>query len=424
MRREGLTAKQVQHAKPDPTRRIEVPAGPPSGLYLVLHPSGRKGWCLRYRWRDRTRNLTFHTAYPEMTLAMARAEAEAKLTNLEKDIDPAAEQAEEIQKATPDSVKSVIEEWIRRYVQAKSRKDKYNLSERSRDEFERIIRKEVLSVWKDKLITEVTRPDILRLLDSLMDRETPMLANKTLAVLKIFLNWATDERGYLSVSPAARIKPPAELVSRERVLDPSELSTIWNAIEPLGYPVTPFMKILFLTAQRRGEIAQMRWRDIDMDQGLWTVPAEMMKSGRTHLVPLSEAVLELLKTLPRFKHDYVFSTTSGLKAISGFSKMKQRIDRAIREASKKAIPSWCFHDARRTATTMMAPNVEPHILSAILGHSAAVTVSTMPSAAITKVYNRYAYLDEKREALEAWSQYVLKLTAEKTDLKRVALGSA
>ena len=75
MRKEALTAKQVEHIKPG-NKRVEVPAGPPTGLYLVLQATGAKSWALRYRWHGLTRKLTLGS-YPEVKLATARAEAQS-----------------------------------------------------------------------------------------------------------------------------------------------------------------------------------------------------------------------------------------------------------------------------------------------------------------------------------------------------------
>src|SRR4029453_7539410 len=113
------------------------------------------------------------------------------------------------------------------------------------------------------------------------------------------------ERGYMDFSPA-QVKPPAKHVSRERVLTESELIEVWNVSDALGYPMTPFLRCLIFLPQRRGEVARMRWRDIDLQQGLWTT---VVKGGRQHLFLLAPPVIELLKTLPRFKKDdYVFTT--------------------------------------------------------------------------------------------------------------------
>ena len=114
MRKNTLTAKQVQYMKPDSARRLEVPAGPPAGLYLVVHPTGKKAWAFRYRWNGATRKLTFDESYPDMTLAAARAEAESAREDLGNGIDPAVEYAEP--KGSPDSVKAVVKEFIIRKV--------------------------------------------------------------------------------------------------------------------------------------------------------------------------------------------------------------------------------------------------------------------------------------------------------------------
>jgi integrase len=412
MRKESLTAKQVQFMKPG-AKRTEVPAGPPAGLYLVLHPTGKKSWMFRYRFRDRTRGLTFPKAYPELGLQAARAEAEAKLEELDNGLDPAATQAEEILEAEPESVQAVAEEWLTRYV-------KPNTRTKSAVEFERIIRADILPAWKDKLISEITKPDILRMLDKIVDRGAPIAANRTHEVIRMWLNWSV-ERGYLENSPADGIKAPSKEESRERALDVSEVTEVWNASKGLGYPLAPFIQILILTATRRGGAATMRWRDVDLDKALWTLPPEATGTkGRAHVVPLSNAAVELLRGLPVFpRGDYVFTTTSGRKPINGFSKVKSRIDketlkRRTENGIKENIADWTLHDLRRTAATLMAEHgVLPHILSAILGHSGAVAVSSMPSALVTKIYNRYAYLDEKRSALEDWAQFILTLEDEK-----------
>ncbi|MCZ6753479.1 MAG: Arm DNA-binding domain-containing protein, partial [Acidobacteria bacterium] len=118
MRKENLTARQVQYMKPDPTKRMEIPAGP--SLYLVVHPSGRKAWAIRYRWKGRPTKLTLSKPYPQLTLAAARAEAEAVLAELRQGINPAVAKAEEEQRE-PNSARQVAEEWLSRYVKPRTR---------------------------------------------------------------------------------------------------------------------------------------------------------------------------------------------------------------------------------------------------------------------------------------------------------------
>jgi integrase len=416
MGKKGLTAKQVQHLGPLETR-YEVPAGPPTGLYLVIQPSGTKSWALRYRWHGQTRKLTFPQTYPDMGLAAARAEATMKLDNLDNDIDPAAVQAEEIQQEEPNTVKSVVDEWLKREVS----------KTQTKGEVARIMNKEVMPKWKHKLITDIARPDVNRLIDAIMDRKTPILANRTLSILKRFFRWTID-RGYIQVSPIAGIRPPAKEKTRDRVLTEEELTAIWNAAPELGFPFGDYFRFLALTGQRRGEVANMKWADIDLDAALWTLPKEATKAGRIHDVPLSEPAVQLLRSLPRFKGPYIFTTTSGKRPISGFSKAKTALNDAIVEARRKsaelpenakALDQWGLHDLRRTLTTWMANNgVLPHVLAAILNHSPGSTLG------ITAVYARSKWSKEKREALGRWAQYMsgLEKPAEEAERAMVAVG--
>jgi len=395
MKTRGLTARQVQYIKPD-SKRVEIPAGPPGGLYLVVHPSGKKSWALRYRWRGHPKKLTLKESYPDFSLAAARAEAHAAMDDLKQDIDPAAVKVEEKQKS--DSARAVANEWLDRYLKPNTR---------TWPEVKRILNRDVLPNWKNKLITEIGRADVLRLLDSIVDSKRPVLANRTLSILKRWFNWCI-ERGIVEVSPAAGIRPPSKEKSRERVLEASELAEIWKATESLDFPFGPYFQFLILSAQRRSEIAQMRWQDVDLKAALWTLPQEATKAGRVHDVPLSHAAIKILENLPRFDGPFLFTSKSGERPVSGFSKAKATLDEKILEHRHKSLASWTIHDLRRTAATSMAEaGVPPHVLSAILNHSPGT------AQGVTAIYNRFRYVEERREALETWAGYVASLTKAK-----------
>ena len=373
MKIERLTSKQVEHMKPAETR-YEVPAGPPIGLYIVIQPSSSKSWALRYRWHGTPRKLTLG-GYPALSLAGARADAEAKLEELNQGLDPAVLRAQEAkEQRQPDSVPAVVEEWLARHVRPNTR---------SWREIERIMNKDVVPAFKHQLITQVGKPDILRLLDAIVDRGAPVMANRTRSYLKSWLTWA-QERGYISDSPMGKIKKATVENSRERVLSDGELGIVWNAAGKLGYPFGPFVWFLMLSVQRRGEVAGMRWEDINLERGIWTLPAWATKPGRQHDVPLSSRMLAMLQELPRFEGPYVFTTTSGKKPINGFSKMKARLEVIILEDSKQKIEDWGLHDLRRSASTWLASTgVPPQVLSALLNHSPGKVQG------ITAVYNRF-----------------------------------
>lgn len=400
MTREGLTAKQVEHAKADPQKRVEVPVGLPTGLYLVIHQTGRKSWAFRYRWHGKPSKLTFGT-YPKVTLGAARAEANAAIDELKSGKDPSVTKTEDNRE--PNSAEAVAKEWLERDVRPRTR---------TAYEVGRIVNKEILPAWKNKLITEIARPDLMRLLDKIADRGAVSSRNHALSILKRMLNWAV-QRGYLQFSPAATIKPLAGERSRDRVLSEDELRDVWNAAPALGYPWTPFLQILILTAQRRGEVAGMKWEDVDLlGKAVWALSAEQTKAARAHDVPLSKQVIEILKGLPRFqKGSHVFTTTSGEKPIVGFSKAKRNLEREIARMTCGE-PKWkadyTLHDFRRSCATWLAQQeTPPHILSAVLGHSAGSTMG------VTQIYNRFQYGPERRAALEKWTAYVTGLAKQK-----------
>lgn len=386
MKKQALTAREATYFKADPERTVEVPAGPPGGLYLTVHPSGKKSWALRYRYRGRPRRLTLKRG---LTLAEARGEAVAKLKQLEEGHDPAARPEPEPE-SPPNSFEDVAGEFLKRKVEGT----------RTAREVRRIVEREAVTRWGKRPFHDVGRADVLRALDELMDRESPAMANKAASVFKRLWNWA-DDRGIPCEPLVAKLKKPAPERSRERVLTDEELAAVWQAAGNVGYPFGPFIRLLILTAQRRGELAAMTWGDVDEGEALWTLPRT--KAGRAHDVPLSGPALEILEGLPRFEGAYVFTTTSGKKPLAGWSKLKARLDRALK-AQGADVKRWTLHDLRRTAATRMAAmNVPPHVLAAILNHSPGRTMG------ISAVYIRHRYLAERREALAAWGAHVLEL---------------
>jgi integrase len=182
----------------------------------------------------------------------------------------------------------------------------------------------------------------------------------------------------------------------------------------MGYPFGRFLQLALLTGQRRTEVAEMRWPDVDLDQKAWTLSAEQTKASRAHVVPLSDAVVAILTALPRKTRtmpngttrpsEWVFTTT-GSAPISGFSKAKEIVERKVAAARKEAdnsaesMPDWGIHDLRRTAATEMGRlGTAEFIISKVLNHAAAGVTG--------QVYNRYEYLAEKRHALDAWARYL------------------
>ena len=134
------------------------------------------------------------------------------------------------------------------------------------------------------------------------------------------------------------------------MLTDEELRAVWQAADKAGFPFGSIVKLLILSGQRRDEVGQMRWLEIDIDKRLWTLPRARVKTGQPHEVPLSDAALALLRAVPRFNDSPLVFTTRGTTVFSGYSKCKSWLDGLL----SSDIPHWTLHDLRRTAASGMA----------------------------------------------------------------------
>ena len=262
--------------------------------------------------------------YPAISLEKARRRARDWRDLIEKGVDPKAHEAslkrEELRKQET-TFAAVAEDFIEWHVKGQRR---------ARDT-EREIRNELIGQWGERPITSITREDVVILVEAVARRPAPYLAHIVLGHARSLFNWAINRGAYgLETSPCDRLKPAALIGAkqpRQRTLNDAELRALWQASETIGYPFGPLYRLLLLTGARKSEVAGARWSEFDLARKVWTVPAERFKSNATHMVPLSEQAVAVLKSIPHFtKGDHLFSTTFGEKPVAGFSKAKARLD--------------------------------------------------------------------------------------------------
>jgi integrase len=278
--------------------------------------------------------------------------------------------------------------------------DKFKKLRTARD-IERDLKRLVVSRWKDRALADITRHDVKALIKEIAV-DTPYMAHLTLAYVRSMFNWICAQDYGVEVSPCAMIKPKDLIGSKEprqRVMTDAEIKELWHATDCVGYPFGPMVKLLLLTGVRRDEAAGARWSEIDLDKRLWIIPSARFKSGTQHLVPLTDQSLALLDDLPRFAgSDYLFTT--GKRAVSGFSRAKQRIDQIMAVHLKQFEP-WRLHDIRRTFRSGLASlRVPDGVAELALGHG---------KRGLQKVYDLYRYEPELREALTLWGGRVRDL---------------
>ena len=385
---------------PKGNRLERFDAGVP-GLCLRITDKGVKSWSVYYRLNGKHQRMTIGTS-PGIGVAAARDCALEIKGQAKAGIDPKEARAATKAKTQIEAQKT-FEVIAEKYIKRECPKLK-----RGR-EYEAAIRRELLPAWASLPMIDLRRLHLTELTDALLDADKPGAAYRVYAIAKRILNWAA-ERGEIEASPFATMKPPVSQVMRERVLKPHEIKTVWNTWGVIGYPFGPLNKLLLVTAQRLNEVAGMQWTEIDLNTALWIVPADRTKSGRETEVPLSSLALDILDGLPRFAEGgHVFTTTSGRRPVSGFSKVKARTDALVLEAARERaetqgqdpkvvepMPNWRTHDLRRTARTGLAELGIPEIISErVLNHA--------PRNILAKIYNHHDYADEKRDALERWA---------------------
>ncbi|HEV8680638.1 MAG TPA: site-specific integrase, partial [Stellaceae bacterium] len=257
-------------------------------------------------------------------------------------------------------------------------------------------------------IADITRRDVIELIDRIADRGAPIAGNRMVATLSKLFRWAVS-RDLIPFSPVAEVAKPGKETKRDRTLDDREIVLVWRAAESLAYPFRQFFRLALALGQRRDEIAGMTWDELDLSAGLWTLAGDRTKGGWAHSVPLSPLALRLIAECPRHGR-HVLTTGrrrsaapgAGDAAVSGFSKAKTTLDERIAElagAAGAVLPApWTIHDLRRTCRTGLSSlGVQPVVAELVIGHR---------QQGIAAVYDLHRYDNEKRQALDAWARHL------------------
>lgn len=383
------------------------------GLGLQVSRNGRKVWVVSYRENgERVRREKVIGEWPDLTVADARLKASELRNSIKRGYSPSEDRKQQDEAPT---FKTVAEQYIERYA----KKEK-----RSWEEDARILEKDLLPTFGKRKAQDIKRKDVLELLDRIAERKTknkqgevvregsPIMANRTLALMRKIYNWAIS-RDLVEHNPCLQVAAPSAENQRDRVLTETEIKKVWKAFESIGGLMGPMFKLRFLTAQRGGEVEAMRWVDLDLGNGWWTIPAEFSKNGLSHRVPLNDPALGILKQLQTQEMERLEKARQKEKSAKESQWVfpgKSRtpgLDVHISNINKSALKvrdlsgvDFVMHDLRRTAASYMASmGISRLVISKVLNH-----VET----GITRVYDRHTYDTEKRQALHVWGE---RLTA-------------
>jgi integrase len=363
------------------------------GFGLMVTKNGHKSFVVDYRAAGRKRRMHLKSG---LTLTAARKEALAILGAVARGCDPLMERRK-VERAKSETLQAIVDEYIA--------KEGDRLRSSSMNERRRVLRVLVLPVLGSRQIDDISRTDIVRLLDRIVSENGAPTADNALAYLRRILNWhASRSDIYRSpiVRGMARTNPGKR--RRRRVLTDDELRALWRAAEASPGAFSSYVRFLLLTAARRSEVAGMRRSEVSGEE--WIIPPARYKTGLELVLPLSPAAREVLDKVPKVgKSGFVF-TTDGKTPISGFSKFKRAFDAKMLAELRQsypaaAVPNWTLHDLRRTARSLMSrAGIPSDHAERCLGH-------VLPG--IRATYDRYEYLPEKRRAFEALAALVERI---------------
>ena len=442
-----LTDAACRKFVPGPKRRRIRDAAARS-LFLVVEPSGHKAWQMRFRRPDgRPGKITLGpfdrsgrelTGDPQigqpLTLQAARQLAATVHRDRALGHDVVADhrarrhrQRTEIKERAANTFGAGVRAYIAEYARPETR----NWLETARllglryhgDGEPEEAKGGLAQRWGDRPVAGIDAHDVWSVIDEARRVAIPGITARNrdisdsrgralFAALSSMFSWLKRQRRVES-NPCAGVHRPAGPKARDRVLTADEIRWFWRACESVDAPLAPsaprpfgpLLKVLLLTGQRRNEVAGMARGELSDDGATWNIPGSRTKNGRAHIVPLSPLVRELIASVKAKPDSPFIFTTTGTTPVSGWSRMKDRLDAAMlaaaREEGHAVIQPWTLHDLRRTFVTgMVELHVPPHVVELVVNHISGTR------AGVAGTYNRSELLPERKAALERWATHV------------------
>ena len=360
------------------------------GLGLRISYGGRRSFFVMYSNAAGKRQRVSLGEYGQLeagklSLAEARKRGKAKLGEVAKDRDPAADVRAQRQAPT---VATLVTDFI-----AMQRKQ----GRRSADWQEKILARDVLPILGDRKARDLTRADIKSIMDSITRRGAPVLANRAHEVIRAMLSFGIEEETYgLESNPADRLgKHRNPEHGRDRWLSITELGAYWKALDEELPGSAAAVRLCLLTAQRQQNVLGMRLDQLALEDRLWIVPARTTKTGRPYKVPLSAAAVGVIEDLlAAVPGPWLFPGKCGDEPVG-----RAYAGPPHRRACKRAgIGDYHCHDHRHTFATHCEQMGIPRLVwDGILGHQ---------SASMADLYSGFDFADQRLDCMEKWADRI------------------
>jgi integrase len=364
------------------TDRIVRDLEPPTKGNRITYDTEIKGFGIRATYRGaRSFILNYHAAgterrltigsYPAWSVTAARNRAKELRREVDNGGDPLAARAP----AEPTkTVSDVLDLFMKRYAPEKLRRPDHYA-----DAFERLVKPAIGKIP----ITDLRRRHIVDMLDTIEDDNGAVMATRALSYLRSALNWYAARDDEFTVPIVQGMARSSSLDrARNRIHDDEEIRMLWPVFGRVGN-FGSCCRVSLLTGCRRSEVTGMTWSEVN--DGTWVISGSRYKTGRDHVIPLSSATRAIIDAQPQ-TGPLVFPGKGGVPLSRG-GNHKAAIDKLA------PIAPWRVHDLRRTSRSLLSrAGVQPDIAERVLGHA-------IPG--VRGVYDRYAFVAEKRAALEA-----------------------
>jgi integrase len=384
-----LTDSVVSNLRParDQIGWREIADGASRGLCLRLSPTGEKVWAVRHAVAGKRQRHTVG-AYPAVTLSAARKRA-GEYLSAARDGQSATEVDAKVRALTM-TVDLAHGEYLG-VIGAGLRAHTLGLKKG-------LFSDHIGPAIGAKLIRMIRRPDVIETVGAVVAKGFPVQANRVFSELMALLRWC-EQKGYLDGVPSVRKKEmrhvgAAKEQPRRRTLSDPEIGEVWAAAAELGELSRDYLHLLLLIGQRRDEVRLMRREHVDLDHALWTIPAEVYKTGVAHAVPLPDAAVAIIRA--RWGNGGPGYVLPGRDLDAPFNGAASAV-RRLRPRMPDRAP-FTLHDLRRTARTGLSRlGVPDETAEMVIGH--------LPQG-VARVYNLHDRLEEKRAALSAWALHV------------------
>lgn len=365
---------------PNPQKRTEISDDSVQGLAIRISSTGYKSFVYRYKFNSETKRYTLGK-YPDLTLAEARELSKDMTAKVRLGIDPILEKRSNKDNYTDQKFEVLAERFLSNYVPTLRGSTQYN--------YRIIIESRIIPEFGSYQINSITQKMIVNYLDKIAyEQGKTTYANRIRARLSTIFNYGI-KRDLAKQNPVSG-SPKYNESSRERYYTEKEIKELWNGFETIHEPTQSIFKMLLLLGQRKSETMKMRWRDLEFDNDIWIIPKEIAKNKQMHHVPLSPMAIELIEGKSKAT-EYVFSYKG-----RHLKNIRSSINK-IREIT--SVKDFRVHDLRRTTATFLAKlGADRTVVGKILNHKGLANDS-----AVTAIYDRYSYAEEKRAVLDNWN---------------------